>query len=103
MVGVAPIDYDINKSDYSNCGWYMYCYNSHLYSGPPYNYSNKPISLSAVKDEVIIVMNMNKRSLKFIINNEDKGDAYTNIPIEKPVVPAVIIHSINDSVEIKKC
>ena len=25
MVGVAPIDLDINSSDYSTCGWYFYC------------------------------------------------------------------------------
>ena len=60
MVGVAPIDFDLNSSDHSTCGWYCYCYNSGLYSGPPYNYSNKGINLSQVKDEVIIVMNMNK-------------------------------------------
>ena len=103
MVGVAPIDFDINASSYSNCGWYMYCYNSSLYSGPPYKYSNKSVGLSGVKDEVIIVMNMSKRTLKFIINNEDKGEAYTDIPVEKPIVPIVIMHDANDSVEIMQC
>ena len=75
-VGVAPIDFDINSSTYSSCGWYVYCGDSSLYSGPPYNYSNKDSGLSEVKDEIIIVMNMKKRTLKFIINNEDKGDSY---------------------------
>ena len=28
-------------------------------------------------------MNMNKRTLKFIIDNEDKGDSYKDIPIDK--------------------
>jgi hypothetical protein len=28
MVGVAPIDFDINSSNHSNCGWYFFCYNS---------------------------------------------------------------------------
>ena len=45
-------------------------------------------------------MNMKKRSLKFIINNEDKGDSYTNIPIDKPIFPAVLLENQNDSVEI---
>ena len=33
LVGFAPIDFDINSSDY-NCGYYFYCFNSTLYSGP---------------------------------------------------------------------
>jgi len=102
MIGVAPIDFNINSSDY-NCGWYFYYYNSCLYSGPPFNYNCKGTNLSKVKDEIIIVMNMNKRSLKFIINNEDKGESYTNIPLDKTIIPAVIMHDCNDSVEIIEC
>ena len=100
MVGVASIDFDINSSDYSNCGWYFYCYDSKLYSGPPHKYSNKGTNLSKVNDEIIIVMNMNKRTLKFIINNEDKGESYTDIPIDKPLFPVVLLDNSNDSVEI---
>ena len=77
MVGVAPIDFDINSSSWNTCGWYFYCYNSTLYSGPPFNYNNKNTTLSKVNGEIIVVMNMKKRTLKFIINNEDKGDSYT--------------------------
>ena len=79
MVGVAPIDFDINSSSYNTCGWYLYCYytynNPPLYSGPPYNYSEKLTNLNKVKDEIIIVMNMKRRTLKFIIDNEDKGES----------------------------
>ena len=107
MVGVAPIDFDINSSSYDTCGWYLYCYydysNSRLFSGPPYNYSNKETNLKKVKDEIIIIMNMNKRTLKFIIDNEDKGDSYINIPIDKPLFPAVFLYNINDSIEISEC
>ena len=45
-------------------------------------------------------MNMKKRTLKFIINNEDKGDQYCDIPIDKPLSPAVCLYHKNDSVEI---
>ena len=100
MVGVAPIDFDINSSSYDTCGWYYHCSKAYLYSGPPYNYSSKNSGLSKVKDEIIIVMNMKKRTLKFIINNEDKGDSYTDIPIDKPIFPAVHLYNTNDSVEI---
>ena len=101
MVGVAPIDFDIHSSTYNNCGWYYYCYNSTLYSGPPFNYSAKSSGLSKVNDEIVVVMNMKKRTLKFIINNEDKGDSYTNIPIDKPIFPVICLAHQNDSVEIE--
>ena len=75
MIGVAPSDYDINSSLYKS-GWYLYCNNSTLYSGPPHNYKNENIKkLSSIENEVIVIMNLNKKSLKFIINNEDKGDS----------------------------
>ena len=101
MVGVAPIDFDIYSSHYGNCGWFLYCIGSpKLYSGPPFNYSHKKTNLSEVNDELVVEMNMKKRTLKFIINNEDKGDSYTNIPINKPLFPAVCLYNKNDSVEI---
>ena len=107
MVGIASNDFDINSSTFNTCGYYLYCYSAYsnpvLYSGPPYNYSCKSTNLNKVKDEIIIIMNMNKRSLKFIIDNEDKGDSYTNIPIDKQIYPAILIYDQNDSIEIIEC
>ena len=103
MVGVAPIDFDINNSNWSTCGWYFYCYDSCLYSGPPYNYSSKETNLSRIKDEVEVIMDMNNKTLKFIINNEDKGVSYSNIPIDKPISPAILLCDNKDSVEISEC
>ena len=101
MVGVAPSDFDINSSSYNTCGFYLYCYSPPtLYSGPPFYYQGLETYLSKIKDEIVIVMNMKKRTLKFIINNEDKGDSYTNIPIDKPLYPAVLLYNKDDSVEI---
>ena len=100
MVGVAPNNFDIHSSGFENCGWYFYCYNSTLYSGPPFNYGNSNTNLSKVNDEIIVVMNMKKRTLKFIINNEDKGDSYSNLPINRPIYPTVFLYDINDSIEI---
>ena len=45
-------------------------------------------------------MNMNKRTLKFILDNEDKGDSYIDIPLDKPISPSVLLNNENDSVEI---
>ena len=45
-------------------------------------------------------MNMKKGSLKFIIDGEDKGEAYKNIPLDKPLYPSVLLFFKDDSVEI---
>ena len=45
-------------------------------------------------------MNMKKRSLKFIIEGEDKGDSYIDIPLEKPIFPSVLLYNKDDSIEI---
>ena len=74
--------------------------NSKLYSGPPHNYQGKETNLKYNRNEVIVVMNMKKRSLKFVIEGEDKGDSYINIPLEKPIFPSVLLYDKNDSVEI---
>ena len=99
-VGVASLDFDIHSSIDETCGWYFYCPDSTLYSGPPYNYRGLKTNLSKINDEVIVVMNMKKRTIKFIINNEDKGDSYTNIPIDKPLFPAICLYNKDDSIEI---
>ena len=100
MVGVAPIDFD-NKSPTFNYGWYYYCYSSSFYSGPPHNYINKKTNLKKPKKEIKLIMNMKKRSLKFIIDNEnnDNGE-FTNIPIDKYLVPVVFLYHTNDSIEL---
>ena len=100
LVGVASIDFIINQSDW-HCGWYFECSASTLCSGPPYNYSDyNGFNLAVVKDEVIVIMNMEKRTLKFIINNEDKGEQYTDIPIDKPLFPTVLLVDKDDFIEI---
>ena len=103
MVGVAPIDFDINSSNHNTCGWYLHCWGSYLESGPPHRYKAKNSGLSEVDDEIIVVMNMHKRTLKFIINNEDKGTSFKDIPIDKPLYPAVLLCDQNDSIEITEC
>ena len=48
-------------------------------------------------------MDMEKGTLKFIIDNEDNGESYSDIPIDKPLSPAVFLYYNNDSVEINEC
>ena len=104
MVGVVPIDFNAEKIDYADftlniCGWFFYCYDMRLYSGPPHNYRNKSTEFKEITNEIILVMNMNKRSLKFILNNIDNGEQYQNIPMDKPLVPCVCLFNA-DKVEI---
>ena len=51
----------------------------------------------------MIVLNMSKRTLKFIINGEDKGESYTDIPIGQPLFPSVYLIELNNSVKITAC
>ena len=103
FVGVSPIDFDINKSSFNKCyGWYLSCENLKLYSGPPHNYKEKKTNLGK-KNEIIVIMNMKNGTLKFITDKEDNENYYTNIPLDKPITPAVILCNPNDSVEINEC
>ena len=103
MVGVTTIDCDLKSLSYNNCGWYISLFTSNLYSGPPHYYDGKESDLKIVEDEITIIMNMNNGTLKFIIDDEDKGESYTNIPLDKPLIPAVILYDSNDKVEITEC
>ena len=104
MIGVAPIDFNAEKLDTTDfaintCGWYFYCYDLKLYSGPPHNFINKNTGIKDYSDEIIVIMNMNTRTLKFIVNNLDKGEQYKDIPIDKPLYPVVCLFN-PDTVEI---
>ena len=102
LIGVAPTDFDITSSNYKY-GWYLNCYDSSLICGKPFDYHNKKTNLNKVKEEVIVIMNMDKRTLKFIIDNEDKGESYNDIPLDKPISPSVLMAYQNDSIEIIEC
>ena len=105
LVGVTQKNFDFNKANYDTCGFYLNCIYSPpiLYSGPPFNYNGFTTNLSGINNEIVLIMNMKKRTLKFIINNEDKGDSYINIPIDKLLFPAIILFNKDDSVEICEC
>ena len=103
MIGIATIDFDFNTASYQtekNFGWYYCCYDGQLYSGPPQKYSGYNNNLKSKRNEIKVIMNMKKKTLKFIIDNEDMGDSYNNIPIDKPLFPSVLLYKKDDSVEI---
>ena len=105
-VGVAPSDIDQNEGcNYSKCGWYFGCYYSKLWSGPPHDYREKEYGPRKRKGEYVhtgdvvgVVMNTTKGELSFVLNGVDLGVAYKGIPLDKPLVPCVILRDKGDSV-----
>ena len=98
-IGVASDDFN-QASPHWNKGYFLYIKQSSLYSMKD---SGKNINLKKVQNEVIVEVNMKKKTIKFIIDGDDKIVAYTNIAIDKPLFPAVILYTKDDSVEIIKC
>ena len=100
-IGIVPMDFDYNSSQPYKLGWYIYCFDLTLYSGPPHNYCGKETKLKPPKREIMVYMNMRNRILKFKIDNEGKEEeCYNDIPIDKPIAPSVTLYNKNDSVEI---
>jgi len=104
MIGIAP--QNINQSasnNYSSSGWYFYCYNSKLYSGPPFSYSNKYYSNTEklkVGDIVDVELNIPNKTIKFYVNVKDCGVAYNGIPVDQPLRLAILPLYTNESVEL---
>ena len=105
-IGVGPFDIDQSKDyNYDKCGWYFYCYDSTLRSGPPHNYDNKEYGQRKedgeyvhTGDSVGVMMDTAKGELSFILNGVNLGVAYEGIPLDKPLVPCVLLGG--DSVEL---
>lgn len=103
LVGVAPFDIDQNSDNFNNkYGWYIHCTESKLHSGPPHNYTEKdyaPIKEGSGKksistgDIVTLTMDTVQGSLSFAVNGESFGVAYEGIPLDKPLVPCIVIES----------
>ena len=106
-VGVAPSDVDQNSYNYNRCGWYFYCHYSTLWSGLPRLYEGKEYGLRKgdgeyvhTGDSVGVVMDTAKGELSFVVNGMSLGVAYERIPLNKPLVPCVILYCYGDSVEL---
>ena len=103
---------DIDHNGYNNyekCGWYFDCYDSVLYSGPPHNYNWPGKEYGPRKgngkyvrtgDSVGVVMDTVKGGLSFVVNGMNLGVAYEGIPLDKPLVPCVLLYFKGDSVEL---
>ena len=108
FIGVAPSDIDQNEGYmYAKCGWYFYCYSSSLYSGPPQNHRGKEYGPRKeygeyvhIGDSVGVVMDITKGELSFVVDGVNLGVAFDGIPLDKPLVPCVLLRNNGNSVEL---
>ena len=108
FIGVAPSDINQNEGEnYNKCGWYFYCYLSELHSGPPHEYKGKEYGPRKEEgqyvhtgDSVGVVMDTRKGELSFALNGMNLGVAYEGIPLDKPLVPCVLLLWKSDFVEL---
>lgn len=108
FIGVAPADINHNENDaIKNCGWYFGCYSSTLWSGAPHKYKRK--DYGPKKDDgnyvhmgsaVGVTADTTKGEISFALDGVDYGVAYAGVPLDKPLVPCVVLENKNDSVEL---
>ena len=107
-IGIAPSDINQNEDyNYKKCGWYFDCYDSTLCSGPPHKYNWKEYGprkrkgdYVLTKDSVGVVMDTTKGELSFALNGVNLGVAYEEIPLDKPLVPCVLLWHSGESVKL---
>lgn len=107
-VGVAPADIDQNTDrNFEECGWYIDCYTSTLWSGLPQTLWNEEYGPRKGKGEYVrtgdvvgVVMDTTKGELSFALGGVNLGVAFRGIPVDKPLVPCVVLFYKEDSVEI---
>lgn len=107
FTGVAPCDIDQNEENCNSCGWYFNCCDSTLHSGPPHNYKRKEYGPRREMGEYVktgdivgVVMDTTKNELSFVLDGENFGVAYKEIPLDKPIAPCAILYYKGDSVEL---
>ena len=106
-IGVAPSDINQNEENCKRCGWYFGCFESLLRSGPPHNYKSKEYGPRKdygqyvhTGDSVGVVMDTTKGELSFVVDGVNLGVAFDGIPLDKPLVPCVILGYQGDSVKL---
>ena len=109
-IGVAPSSISIieDKDIYRKCGWYFNCKYSLLCSGPPHNYFDREYgprkkgnpAKNQQNNTVGVEVNTAFGEISFSVNGKSFGVAYSGIPLDKPLVPCVILFNKGISAEI---
>ena len=108
FVGVAPFDINQNEEkNYSECGWYLNCHDSTLWSGPPFNCRGKTYGPNIGEGKhlhnhgtVGVIFDTTTGELTFVVNRVSYGVAYEEIPLDKPLLPCVLLKYKDDSVKL---
>lgn len=104
-IGIAPYDVNQTIDNHDKCGWYFYYYQSCLWSGPPQYYKGKKYVAKrrgeyvSTGDIVGVVVDTVKGVIAFAMNGVSLGVAYKKVPLDKPLVPCVLLMNKGDSVE----
>lgn len=109
LVGVAPVTTDQNtERNFEKSGWYFYCFDSNISSGPPHRLCRRPYGTrkqvgTYVKEGDVVGIVFDTRSgvygtLSFVLNGINRGVAVEGIPLDVPLVPAAILLLSNDSI-----
>ena len=106
MIGVAPNTIDLNlQSAYNQCGWYFFCCDSTLHSGPPRTKSNFNWGKNGLKvivnQYVDVELNIDAKTIGYGINGAAIEKAYDNIPTDQVLCPCVLLRETNDSVSMQ--
>lgn len=107
-VSMANADQDAERN-FERSGWYLYCYDSNLSSGPPHRLCRKPYGPrkqvgTYVKEGDSVGVVFDTRSsvsgtLSFVLGGVNRGIAAEGIPLDVPLVPAAILFISEDSVQ----
>lgn len=102
-IGVVPNSSTIDIDKPYKYGYLLYCNDMTFYSGPPHSYNGKKTNLKKMKDSIVVILDMIKGTLKFIVDGDENADYYSDIPLDKPLVPIITLYNINDSLQILNC
>ena len=101
LVGISTNDFEANESPYYNNGWYICLCCGKLFSGfNQNNMEDKAFDDIVYRDEIILFMDMKKKTLKILLDSLEEKELYSEINTDKPLYPAVILKNQLDNVEI---
>ena len=107
-VGVSSLEVNQNDDIPRVRGWYFSCCCSKLNSDPQHKYFRKEYGPPKDKlekfvhkgDRIGVVMDTAKGELSFVVNGVNYGVAYEGIPLDKPLVPCVLLEMEGDCIEL---
>eukprot|EP00727_Mastigamoeba_balamuthi_P001208 m51a1_g11084 hypothetical protein (657) ;mRNA; r:3931-5901 len=112
MIGVAPRDIrQTEQRNYAQCGWYLFCRDCSLYSGPPQRYNGREYRLSTDADsskrmlqgnDVVVQVEVDPQAGEVVFISGDMCGpvAFQGLPSGTALVPVVILRDTGDVVEL---